>query len=134
MTGIIYPQRREIDHTIASDEQLRRDQLLLHEQLSEQNKDLREAYMKSLNDMEELTRAQELRIDESTRRRLIENQDTINELTVRIQELQNEVNCLNDSREFKKMLNQYAVDNPCYQSTSVFPTCPRSWRNAKPQQ
>ena len=36
-----------------------------------------------------------------SRRRLIENQDTILELTARIQELQNEVNCLNDSRDFK---------------------------------
>ena len=42
---------------------------------------------------------------------MIDNQDTIDELTARIQELQNEVNCLNDSREFK-MLNQYAVDYP----------------------
>ena len=31
----------------------------------------------------------------------MENQDTINELTARIQELQNEVYCLNDSRVFK---------------------------------
>ena len=51
--------------------------------------------------MEELKRVQELRVDESSRRRLIENQDTINELTARIQELQNKVNCLNDSRDFK---------------------------------
>ena len=29
------------------------------------------------------------------------NQDTIHELTARIQELQNEVNCLNDSKDFK---------------------------------
>ena len=34
--GIIESQQREIDHTLAGDEQLRRDQLLLHEQLSEQ--------------------------------------------------------------------------------------------------
>ena len=46
LTGIIDPQRREIDLSIASDEQLRRDQLLLHEQLSEQNRDLREAHIK----------------------------------------------------------------------------------------
>ena len=36
------------------DEQFRRDQQLLHEQSSEQNRDLREAHMKSLNEMEEL--------------------------------------------------------------------------------
>ena len=51
--------------------------------------------------MEELNRVQELRIDEFSRRRLIENQDTTNELTARIQELQNEVTCMNDSRDFK---------------------------------
>ena len=101
LNGIIESQRREIDHTIAGDEQLRRDQLLLHEQLSEQNRDLREAHIKSLYEMEELKRVQESRVEESSRRRLIENQDTINELTARIQELQNEVNCLNDSRDFK---------------------------------
>ena len=101
LNGIIESQRREIDHTLACDEQLRRDQLLLHEQLSEQNRDLREAHMKSLNEMEELKRFQGSRFDEFSRRRLIENQDTILELTARIQELQNEVNCLNDSRDFK---------------------------------
>ena len=101
LNGIIESQRREIDHTIEGDEQLRRDQLLLHEQLSEQNRDLREAHIKSLYEMEELERVQESRVEESSRRRLIENQDTINELTARIQELQNEVHCLNDSRDFK---------------------------------
>ena len=38
---------------------------------------------------------------EFSRRRLIGNQDTTNELTARIQELQNEVTCMNDSRDFK---------------------------------
>ena len=51
--------------------------------------------------MEELKRFQGSRFDELSRRRLIENQDTILELTARIQELQNEVNCLNDSRDFE---------------------------------
>ena len=46
LNGIIESQRREIDHTVAGDEQLRRDQILLHEQLSEQNRDLREVHMK----------------------------------------------------------------------------------------
>ena len=100
LNGIIESQRREIDHTTAGDEQLRRDQLLLHEQLSEQNRDLREAHIKSLHEMEELKRVQQSRVDEFSRRRLVENQDTIFELTARIQEQQNEVNCLNDSRDF----------------------------------
>ena len=36
-----------------------------------------------------------------SRRRLIEDRDTILELTAKIQELQNEVNCMNDSRDLK---------------------------------
>ena len=130
LNGIIESQRREIDHTIASDEQLRRDQLLLQEQLSEQNRDLREAHIKSLHEMEELSSVQELRVDESWRRRLIENQDTILELTAGIQELQNEVNCLNDSRDFK---DAESVRSGLSQSTSVTPTLSRSCRDAKPQ-
>ena len=101
LNGIIESQRRKIDHTVASDEQLRRDQLLLQEQLSEQNRDLRVVLIKSLHEMEELKRVQGSRFDEFSRRRSIENQDTIHELTARIQELQNEVDCMNDSSVFE---------------------------------
>ena len=98
LNGIVESQQREIDHALAGDEQLRRDQQVLRGQLSEQNRGLREAHEKSLN---ELKRVQESRVDEFSRRRLIENQDTINELTARIQDLQNEVHCMNDWRDFK---------------------------------
>ena len=56
LNGIIGSQRRDINRVLACDEQLRRDQQLLREQLSEQNRDLREAHEKSLNEMEELKR------------------------------------------------------------------------------
>ena len=56
--------------------------------------------MWSLNEMEELKWFQGSTFDEFSRRRLIENQDTILALTARIQELQNEVTC-DDSRDFK---------------------------------
>ena len=100
LNGIIESQRREIDHAFAGDEQIRRDQLLLHEQLSEQNRNLREAHMKSLNEMEELKRFQGSAF-EFSRRRMIENQDTILSFTARIQELPKEVDCLDDSRDCK---------------------------------
>ena len=74
---------------------------LLHEQLLEQNWDLREAHEKSLSEMEELKRFQGSTFDTISRRKLVEDRDTILELTGKIQELQNEVNCLNDSRDFK---------------------------------
>ena len=112
LNGIIESQPREIDHTTAGDEQLRRDQLLLHEQSSEQNRDLREAHVESLHDMEELKRVQQSRVDESPRRRLIENQDTI--LMNSRPEFRNYRMKLIVwmSREILKMLNQYAVDYP----------------------
>ena len=42
-----------------------------------QNRDLREAHMKSLNEMEELKRFQGSTFDEFSRKRLIEDRDTI---------------------------------------------------------
>ena len=87
--------------TLAGDEQLRRDQQLLHVQLLEQNRELREAHEKSLNEMEELKRFQGSTFETIARRKLIEDRDTILELTGKIQELQNEINCMNDSRDFK---------------------------------
>ena len=57
--------------------------------------------MRSLNEMEELKRFQGSTFDTFSRRRLIEDRDTILELTGRNQELQNEINCMNDSRDFK---------------------------------
>ena len=67
----------------------------------EQNRDLREAREKSLNEMEELKRFQGSTFDTISRRKLIEDRDTILELTGKIQELQNEINCMNDSRDFQ---------------------------------
>ena len=113
---------QNIDHALAGDEQLRRDQRLLHEQLSERNRDLREAHMKSFNEMEVLKRFQGLRVDEFSRRRLIEDRDTILELTARIQELQNEVNCMDDSRDFKDAESVRSGPSHVSQSTSVTST------------
>ena len=83
------------------DERLRRDQLLLHEQLSEQNRDLREAQMKSLKGMEELKRLQELRVDEFFEKKIDRKSRHCLWTQARIQELQSEANCMNDSRDFK---------------------------------
>ena len=55
----------------------------------------------SLNKMEESKKFQSSTFDTIARRRLVEDQDTILELTGKIQELQNEINCMNDSKEFQ---------------------------------
>ena len=101
LAGIADSQRREIDHTIISDEQSRQDQLLLQEQLSEQNRDLREAHIKSLHEMQELKKSSRVTNRWIFEKKLIEDQNTIMELSGRLQELQNEVNCMNESRDFK---------------------------------
>ena len=101
LNGVIESQRGEINRALAGDEQLRRDQHLLHAQFLEQNRDLREAHEKSLNEMEELKRFHGSTFDTCSRRKLVEDRDTIHELTGKIQEPQNDINCMNDSRDFK---------------------------------
>ena len=101
MNEVIQSPRGEIYRAHQGDEQHRRHQQLLHEQLLEQNRELREAHEKSLKEMEEFKRFQGSTFDTNSRRRLIEDQDTILELTGKIQELQNEINCMNDSRDFQ---------------------------------
>ena len=51
--------------------------------------------------MEELKKFQSSSFDTVARRRLVEDQDTILEPTGKIQELQNEITCTNDSRDFQ---------------------------------
>ena len=51
--------------------------------------------------MEELKKFQSSTFDTIARRRLVEDQDTILEHSGRIQELQNEINCMSDSKEFQ---------------------------------
>ena len=97
---IIESQQEEL-HCAQAEELQRRDQQLLHEHLLHQNSELREAHHKSLDEMEKLKKFQSSTFDTIARRRLVEDQDTFLELTGKIQELQNETNCMNDSRDFQ---------------------------------
>ena len=100
LSETIESQQEEL-HRAQAGERRRQDHQLLHEQLLKQNWDLREAHEKSLNEMKELNRFQGSTFDTIARRRLVEDEDTILELTGKIQELQNEINCMNDSRDFQ---------------------------------
>ena len=77
------------------------DQRLLHAQLLQQNSEFREPRQQSLTEMEELRKFQSSTFDTLARRKLIEDQNTIWELSGSVQELQNEVNCMNDSKDFQ---------------------------------
>ena len=99
-----YDRRRiqKLSETIESQqEELHRAQAEKLHRRDQQNWDLCEAREKSLNEMEELKRFQGSTFDTISRRRLIEDRDTVLELTGKIQELQNEINCMNDSRDFE---------------------------------
>ena len=100
LNDTIESQQEEL-HRAQAEEKRRQDRQLLHEQLLKEKWDLREAHENSLNEMEELKRFQGYTFDTSARRRLVEDQDTILELIGKIQELQNEINCMWDSRDFQ---------------------------------
>ena len=82
----------------AQEEEERR---LLQRQLWQQKLEFREAHQQSLTEMEELRKFQSSAFDTVARRKLIEDQNTILAISDRVQELQNEVNCMNDSKDFQ---------------------------------
>ena len=74
---------------------------ILREELWRQQMVFREVHQQSLTEMEELRKFQSSTFDTLARRKLIEDQNTIMELSGRLQELQNEVNCVNGSQDFQ---------------------------------
>ena len=74
---------------------------ILREELWRQQMEFREVHQKSLTEMEELRKFQSSTFDTIARRKVIDDQNTILELSSRVQELQNEVNCMNDSKDFQ---------------------------------
>ena len=74
---------------------------ILREELWRQQMEFREVHQQSLTVMEELRKFQSSTFDTIARRKVIEDQNTILELSGRVQELQNEVNCMNGSKDFQ---------------------------------
>ena len=88
---------------------------ILREELWRQQKDFREVHQQNLTEMEELRKFQSSTFD--THAKLVEDQNTILELSGRLQELQNEVNCMNDSKDFQdaesvRSGNSYVTSQP----------------------
>ena len=92
---------------------------ILQEELWRQQKDFREVHQQNLTEMEELRKFQSSTFDTLARQKFIEDQNTIMELSGRLQELQNEVNCMNDSKDFQdaesvRSGNSHVTSQPCY--------------------
>ena len=93
--------RKKVSHHELQAAQAEEERRLLQGQLWQQKLEFREAHQQSLTEMEELRKFQSSAFDTIARRKLIEDQNTILELSGRVQELQNEVNCMNDSKDFQ---------------------------------
>ena len=81
--------------------QAEQDRRILQEELLRQQQDFREVHQQDLTEMKELQNFQSSTFDALTKQKFIEDQKIIMELSGRLQELQNEVNCMNDSKDFQ---------------------------------
>ena len=97
---------------------------ILREELWRQQMDFREVHQQGLTEMEELRKFQSSTFDTLARRKLIEDQNTILELSGRVQELQNEVNCMNDSKDFQDAESIRSGNSHVASRLMSFPTHP----------
>ena len=93
--------RSEIYCTNQGHEESRKEQARLHEELAQRERALRETQIRSIHEVGDLKRAQEMRIDEFSRNELRKSHATIQELTSQTQDLQSRMNYMNDSTEFQ---------------------------------
>ena len=97
---------------------------ILREELWRPQMDFREVHQQSLTEMEEVRKIQSSTFDTIARRKLIEDQNTILELSGRVQELQNEVNCMNDSEDFQDAESVRSGSSHVTSRPMSFPTHP----------
>ena len=112
-----------------AEEVQQRDQQLLQGQLLQQNLELREAHQRSLTEIKELRKFQSSTFDTFAKRKLVEDQNTILQLSGRIQELQNEINCMSDSKEFQGFSGNVFV-NPDASSSARYPQELNQWSSS----
>ena len=81
----------------------RREQSRLQEELVMKEKALRDSQIRNIHEMEEMKRAQELRVDEVAVQRSRENHEEIQRLTSQMPEIQDQMNSMNDLGEFQEV-------------------------------
>ena len=119
---IIAEYREKVGHHELHAAHAEEERRILREELWRPQMEFREVHQQSPTEMEELRKFQSSTFDTMARRKLIEDQNTILELSGRVQELQNEVNCMKDSKDFQDAESVRSGKFPRHQSTSVFPT------------
>ena len=89
-------------------------------------KALRDTQIRSIHEMGELKRAQDLRVDECSVQKFRESHDTTQRLTSQIQELQERVTCMSDSGEFQEIESNYSGKISHVPSQQAVVSSPRS--------
>ena len=129
---LFYEQRKTIieeccekvshhEHQASRAEQERK---ISQEELWRQQQDFREVHQQNLTEMKELRKFQSSTFDTLTRQNFIEDQNTIMELTGRLQELKNEVNCMNYSKDFQDAESVRSGNSHVTSQPGVFPKHP----------
>ena len=103
-----YCQRLELQDAQHGYIESRREQVRLQGGLSKKDKVLRDTQIRSMHEMGEMKRAQEMRPDQISVQKLRENHEAIQKLTSQLQEMQEQMNSMSDSENFKKW-NQITV-------------------------
>ena len=98
---IIAEYREKVSHHELQAARAEEEQRLFQGRPWQQKLEFREAHQRSLTEMEELRKFQSSAFDTMARRKFTEDQNTFLELSGPVQELQNEVNCMNDSKDFQ---------------------------------
>ena len=104
--------------------QAEQERRILQGELLRQQQDFREVHQQNLTEMKEMQKFQNSTFDELTRQKFIEDQNTIMELSGRLQELQNEVNCMNDSKDFQDAESVRSGNSHVTSQPGVFPKHP----------
>ena len=97
---------------------------ILQEELLRQQQDFREVHQQNLAEMKELKKFQSSTFDTLTRPKFIEDQNTKMELSGKLRELQNEVNCMSDSKEFRDAESVRSGNSHATSQPGLFPKHP----------
>ena len=104
--------------------QAEQNRRILQEEFLRQQQDFREVHQQDLMKMRELQKFQNSTFDEFTKQKFIEDQKIIMELSGRLQELQNEVNCMNDSKDFQDAESTRSGNSHVTSPLGLFPKHP----------
>ena len=129
---IIAERCEKVSHHEFQATRAEQERKILQEELWRQQQDFREVHQQNLTEMEELRKFQNSTFDELTRQKFIEDQKTIMELSGRLQELQHEVNCVNDSKDFQDAESICSGNSHVTSPPGLFPRHPPFERLLKP--